>query len=192
MRRGDRGVRSPSVARTLAAETDAPQLEARPFQTVRLPPVVPPDVSLREVRVSDLPTLFQQQLDPEATHMAAFPSRDRDAFMAHWQRIMANPACAVRVILSGANVAGQIGAWSDGGDRLVGYWIGREFWGRGVATAALRQFLREETVRPLKAHVVKHNVGSIRVLQKAGFAQVGEEAFDLPNGTKLEELIFKV
>src|SRR5207244_9942675 len=31
---------------------------------------------------------FEHQLDAEATRMAAFPSRDRDAFMAHWARIM--------------------------------------------------------------------------------------------------------
>ena len=102
--------------------------------------------------------------------MAAFKSRDRDAFMAHWAKIMANPACAVRVIVADGIVAGQIGAWTDGAERLVGYWIGREFWGRGVA---------------------KHNRASIRVLQKAGFTLAREEAFDLPDGTKFEELVFR-
>src|SRR5690349_8508570 len=101
--------------------------------------------------------------------MAAFASRNREAFMAHWAKIMANPACLLRTILSDGSVAGNIGAWSDGPERLVGYWIGREFWGRGIASAALRQFLHHESTRPLSAHVVKHNVASIRVLQKAGF-----------------------
>jgi RimJ/RimL family protein N-acetyltransferase len=50
----------------------------------------------------------------------------------------------------------------------VGYWIGREYWGKGVATEALSQFLAHAEVRrPLHAAVAKHNVGSIRVLEKA-------------------------
>ena len=156
------------------------------------PPVVPPAVSLREVRVSDLPILFEHQLDPEAVRMAAFPSRQRDAFMAHWTKIMANPAGALRTILAGGSVAGHIGAWTDGADRLVGYWVGREFWGRGIATAALAQFLHYETTRPLTAHVAKHNVASIRVLRKAGFTPAGDHVFPLPDGATFEELIFKL
>lgn len=155
-------------------------------------PIIPPEVSLREVRVSDLPMLFEHQLDAEATRMAAFPSRNRDAFIAHWTKIMADPACATRAILFGDSVAGNIGAWTDGADRLVGYWIGREFWGRGIASAALAQFLHYESTRPLTAHVVKHNAASIRVLLKAGFTVAGEDAFDLPGGATDEEFIFKL
>ncbi len=124
--------------------------------------------------------------------MAAFTSRDRDAFMAHWAKIMANPACATRVILADGSVAGNIGAWTDGAERLVGYWIGREFWSRGIASAALAQFLDYESTRPLTACVAKHNPASIRVLQKAGFTLAREDAFDLPDGTKFEELVFKL
>ena len=154
-------------------------------------PVIPPRVSLREVRPGDLPILFEHQLDPEGARLAAFTSRDRNAFMAHWAKIMANPACAVRVILADGSVAGNIGAWTDGAERLVGYWIGREFWGRGIASAALAQFLNYEATRPLTARVAKHNPASIQVLRKAGFAPTGEDAFDLPDGGKLEELVFR-
>ncbi len=156
------------------------------------PPVVPPEVSLREVRASDLPILFEHQLDPEATRMAAFASRDRDAFMAHWAKIMAAPTGTLRTILFGESVAGNIGAWTDGAERLVGYWIGRDLWGRGIASAALSQFLHCETTRPLTARVVKHNVASIRVLLKAGFTLIGEEAFDLPGGATDEEFVFRL
>lgn len=148
------------------------------------PPLVPSEVSLREVRASDLPVLFEHQCDAEAARMAAFPSRNREAFMAHWAKIMANPACATLAILFEGSVAGNIVAWSDGGDRLVGYWIGREFWGRGVATAALSQFLDHETARPLTAYVAKHNAASIRVLQKAGFSPA--------DGGTDEEFVFKL
>ncbi|HKB58158.1 MAG TPA: GNAT family N-acetyltransferase [Lacunisphaera sp.] len=156
------------------------------------PAAAPPGVSLREVHVSDLPVFFEHQRDPEGARMAAFSSRSHDAFMAHWAKIMANPACALRTILSSASVAGNIGAWTDGAERLVGYWIGREFWGRGIASAALAQFLHYETTRPLTARVAKHNAASIRVLQKAGFMPVGEDAFTLPGGATEEELVFRL
>ena len=124
--------------------------------------------------------------------MAAFSSRNHDAFMAHWAKIMANSACALRTILSSGSVAGNIGAWTDGTERLVGYWIGREFWGRGVASAALAQFLHYETTRPLTARVAKRNAASIRVLQKAGFTPAGEDAFELPGGATEEEFVFRL
>jgi RimJ/RimL family protein N-acetyltransferase len=159
---------------------------------VNTTPVIPPRISLREVRPDDLPILFEHQLDPEGARMAAFKSRDRDAFMAHWAKILANPACATRVILADSIVAGNIGAWTDGAERQVGYWIGRQFWGLGIASAALMQFLGYEATRPLTARVAKHNPASIRVLRKAGFAPAGEEAFDLPDGSKLVELVFRL
>jgi RimJ/RimL family protein N-acetyltransferase len=158
---------------------------------VNPPSFIPPRVSLREVRPGDLPILFEHQNDPEGARMAAFKSRDRDAFMAHWARIMANPACAVRVILADGSVAGNIGAWTDGTERSVGYWIGREFWGRGIASAALALFLQNEATRPLTARVAKLNPASIRVLRKAGFTPAGEETFDLPDGGKLVELVYR-
>ncbi|MDP2139119.1 MAG: GNAT family N-acetyltransferase [Candidatus Didemnitutus sp.] len=150
-------------------------------------------VSLRPVTMDDLPVFFVHQLDPEATKLAAFPSRDRDAFFTHWTtNILGNPAAVNRTILAGDQVAGNIGAWTDAAsnDRLIGYWIGREFWGRGIASAAMSQFLRIESTRPLSARVARHNLGSIRVLEKAGFARVGEDALSLPSGARVEEFIY--
>ena len=150
-------------------------------------------VSLRPVEADDLPIFFAHQLDPEAARLAAFPSRDREAFLAHWTtNILGNPAAVCRTILAGNDVVGNIGAWTDAGshERFLCYWVGREFWGRGIASAALSQFLRFESTRPLKARVAKHNLGSIRVLEKAGFARVGEDVFSLPDGTPVEEFIY--
>jgi len=150
-------------------------------------------VSLRPVETDDLPIFFVHQLDPEATRLAAFPSRERDAFFAHWTtNILGNRAAVNRTILAGDQVAGYLGSWTDAAsnDRLICYWLGREFWGRGVASAALSQFLRLESTRPLSARVAKHNLGSIRVLEKAGFARVGEDGFALPSGARLEEFIY--
>lgn len=150
-------------------------------------------VSLRPVKTDDLPIFFVHQLDPEATKLAAFPSRNREAFFTHWtNNILGNPAAVSRTILAGEQVAGNIGAWTDAAsnDRFICYWIGREFWGRGIASAAVSQFLRFESTRPLNACVAKHNLGSIRVLEKAGFARVGEDAVSLPGGAGVEELSY--
>ena len=128
------------------------------------------EVRLRNVEPSDLPIFYEQQLDPDATRMAAFPARDRASFDAHWEtNILGNPGAITQTILFNGEVAGNIGSWPQNGVRLVGYWIGKEYWGKGVATRALAAFLRLVTDRPLHAHVAKHNVGSIRVLEKCGF-----------------------
>jgi len=133
-------------------------------------------VRLREVRETDLPELYEHQLDPVATRMADFPSRDRETFMAHWRtKVLADPENVVRTIEYDGAVAGNIGSWRAGDERLVGYWIARAHWGKGIATRALAELLTIVTERPLHASVAKHNAGSIRVLEKCGFARSGED-----------------
>jgi RimJ/RimL family protein N-acetyltransferase len=131
---------------------------------------------LRAVTEADVPIFFEHQRDPEATRMAAFPARDRDAHAAHWaNNILADEAAIARTVVVEGQVAGNVVSWQADGKRLVGYWIGRNFWGRGIATRALAEFLGELTERPLHALVVPHNAGSIRVLEKCGFVRVAED-----------------
>jgi RimJ/RimL family protein N-acetyltransferase len=127
------------------------------------------EVALRERIDADLGTLFEFQADPEASAMAAFPSRDLPAFLEREARIKADPSNIKRTIVAGGEVVGWIGSWEVEGERDVGFWIGRDHWGNGYATAALRAFLEVDLHRPLHAHVVDHNVGSRRVLEKCGF-----------------------
>lgn len=151
------------------------------------------NVTLRDVIEADLPIFFEQQLDPEATHMAAFPSREREAFMAHWNnKVLPNPDGIVKTILFDGQVAGNIVSWDQSGKREVGYWIGKEYWGKGIATKALAEFLEIMKIRPLWAHVAKHNIGSQRVLQKCGFVISGEDKFLEINGNEIEEFILKL
>ncbi|WP_394839504.1 GNAT family N-acetyltransferase [Pendulispora rubella] len=130
---------------------------------------------LRDVTEDDLPTLFEHQREPEAQRMAQFPGREREAFMVHWRdRILANPANTKKVIEVGGVVVGNITSWDGEGMRLVGYWLGSAHWGRGLASAALADFVaHHERTRPLHAFVAVQNIGSIRVLEKAGFRPVG-------------------
>ena len=135
-------------------------------------------VTLREVSPEDLPIFFEHQLDPEATRMAAFPSRDRDAFMAHWAKIMKNETGLLNTIVADDTVAGNIVYWEAEGEANIGYWLGQTHWGKGIASAALAQFLTKIKTRPLYAHVAKHNFASIRVLQKCGFQPARENTGD--------------
>jgi len=137
------------------------------------------EVRLRNIERNDLPAFYEQQLDADATRMAAFPARDRAAFDAHWAtNILGNAAAVTQTILVDGEVAGYIGSWPQDGVRLVGYWFGKEHWGKGVATRALAAFLHVVTERPLYAHVARHNIGSIRVLEKCGFSLEREESVD--------------
>ena len=132
-------------------------------------------VALRRVEPDDLPVLYEHQADPVAYAMAAFPPRDREAFMAHWERILADETVLVRAIVADGALAGNVLSFDRDDVREVGYWLAREFWGAGIATAALAAFLRIDTTRPLYAGVARHNAGSLRVLAKCGFVACGEE-----------------
>ena len=137
------------------------------------------NIQLRDVIDSDLPIFFEQQNDPEANKMAAFPARDRDSFMAHWAKIRVNENVLLKTILYDGEVAGNVVSFEMEGKREVGYWIGREFWGKGIATKALAEFLGYVKIRPLYGVVAKHNIGSRRVLEKCGFEFFGEEGTDI-------------
>jgi len=152
----------------------------------------PNTVILRDVTEADLPIFFEQQLDPEATQMAAFPSRDRDAFMAHWAKIMNNKTNIIKTVLFEGQVAGNIVSWEQSGEREVGYWIGKEYWGKGIGTKALAEFLGYVKTRPLYAHVAKHNVASLRVLQKCEFVISGKDKFSDESGKEIEEFLLKL
>ena len=145
---------------------------------------------LRNVVESDLPTFFEHQRDPEATSMAVHPAREWDAFMSHWrQTVLGDRANKVRTILVDDQVAGYVSSWEGDGKRLVAYWVGREYWGRGVARSALDEFLRtHEHHRPIHAYVALSNARSIRVLEKCGFQRVHEPAVE-PDG--VAEVLFQ-
>ena len=101
--------------------------------------------------------------------------------MAHWTRILADSSNILRTIVYAGQVAGNIVCWAGSDGREVGYWLGRQFWGQGIATQALNLFLSEVEMRPLYAHVARHNVASRRVLEKCGFVVTGAAGV-LPEG----------
>jgi RimJ/RimL family protein N-acetyltransferase len=134
------------------------------------------DIALRPPTESDLQIFYEQQLDPEATRMAAFPAREREPFLAHWRKIMADETVRLRTVLFGGRVAGNVVSFEQSAGWEVGYWLGREYRGKSIATAALQHFLEEESARLLYAHVARHNIASRRVLEKCGFRLLREDS----------------
>ncbi|HET8527104.1 MAG TPA: GNAT family N-acetyltransferase [Actinomycetota bacterium] len=133
---------------------------------------------LRDMTEGDLDVLFDIQDDDIARHMAAFTSpdgSDRDSYIARFRRLLADDTITNKVILVDEEVVGSIASFVLDGDTEVTYWIRRDRWGRGIATAALAELLREVTVRPVFARVAADNAGSAKVLLRNGFTRVGED-----------------
>jgi RimJ/RimL family protein N-acetyltransferase len=152
--------------------------------------------ALREVRDEDLGLLFEQWADPVAVQMAAFTApdhMDRDAFERRWSRLRADETVINRAIVVEGEVAGTIGSWGDPGEREVTYWIGRSFWGKGIATCALKALLIVDPSRPLHARVACDNVASYRVLEKCGFRVVAtQRGFAEARSGEIEEFVLRL
>ncbi|MEV5613235.1 GNAT family protein [Streptomyces sp. NPDC052225] len=163
------------------------------------------EISLRDVQDADLPVFFAQMNEREGIRMAAFTAADptdRASFEAHWARIRRDPSVVARTVV-GHTVVGRTAVGQDGeilghasvygprGEREVTYWIGRQYWGRGAATAALRALLVLVPERPLHARAAADNAGSMRVLERCGFVATGRERdFANGRGEEVEEVLF--
>ena len=152
------------------------------------------ELLLRPVVADDLPIFFEQQADPDANYMAAFTVKDpgdRAAFMARWQRILADPTVIIRTVVTDGAVAGSVLSYEEEGRLEVSYWLGRAFWGRSIAPRALTAFLADANrTRPIYARAAKDNIGSLRVLAKCGFTIVGEDnGYANARGAEVEEYV---
>ncbi len=110
--------------------------------------------------------------------MAGTVPRTAEAFDAAWVQNFANPRLEARVILMGAGggaegeIVGAVSCFQREGRDLVGYWIAKEHWGKGIASRALELLLKEVPRRPLGAFAAKANVASVRVLERHGFKMI--------------------
>ncbi len=151
---------------------------------------------LREIEDRDLSVLFEHSTDRDAIRMAAFTSADPDdrpGFERRWARLRSDDSTTNRVVEVDGRVAGHIASFDLEGHREVTYWIGREDWGRGIATRALQAFLQVETSRPLYARAASDNAASIRVLTKCGFLIVGEgRGFAHGRGEETDEVVLRL
>lgn len=134
------------------------------------------DIKLRDTTAEDLDRIFTLENDAEAARQMNFPLRTREQFMRHWnEKILGAPDTISKVVLVDGEVAGNIGCWDADGERFIGYWFGRRYWGRGIGTTAVRAFVEAVGYRPLYADPALRNTGSVRLLEKCGFTRVGSE-----------------
>ncbi|MEU6772979.1 GNAT family N-acetyltransferase [Streptomyces sp. NPDC046759] len=150
------------------------------------------EIALRPVEDGDLPVFFRQMTDPEAVRMAAFGPKDpcdREAFATHW-RLLRDTSDVLRTVLADGAVAGNAAVYGTAGEREVTYWVDRAYWGRGVATAALRALLAEVAERPLYARAAADNGASLRVLEKCGFRETARaRGYATGRGREIDEVV---
>lgn len=154
------------------------------------------NITLRPTTIEDLSTLFQFQMDKEAIHLAAFTPKDPSdklAYIEKYTGLLNNPTINNQTIIIDNVIAGSIAKFIMEGDAEITYWIDKQFWGKGVATNALKLFLTIEQTRPLFGRAAFDNVGSIKVLEKCGFEKVGtDKGFANARQTEIEEVIYKL
>jgi len=154
------------------------------------------EVALRPIADADLDALFEMMRDPESLRMAAFVAEDPDdraAFDAHMAKIRARSDVTNRVITLDGRLVGSVAAFVIDGETEVTYWIDRAYWGQGIAGRALGLLLELVPVRPLFARAASDNLGSLRVLQRAGFTITGTDV-GYANGRRaeIEETILRL
>lgn len=154
------------------------------------------EVALRPIDDSDLDALFELMRDPESVRMAAFTAEnpdDRTAFDVHMAKVRTSPETTTRAITVDGRLVGRIASFVVDGDTEVTYWIDRSCWGQGIAGRALALLLESVRVRPVFARAASDNVGSLKVLRRAGFAIIGTAiGFANARHKEIEETILRL
>lgn len=153
-------------------------------------------ITLRDTESSDLELLFNFQLDAEARYSAAFMaenSTDKAAYLEKWMRFLNDPTVTAQTILVDGNIVGSLGKYLMEGEAEITYWLDRAFWGKGIASAAVKDFLATERVRPIYGHVAHDNLSSQKVLEKCGFVKVGSGSeFSTVRQVEVAEYIYRL
>ena len=102
-------------------------------------------ITLIETKNDDLNAFFQFQLDQEANYLAAFTAKDpndKAAYIEKYSKHLADPTIHMRTIKVNDVIAGSIAKFIMGNEAGITYWIDKKFWGQGVASTALKNFLK--------------------------------------------------
>lgn len=153
-------------------------------------------ITLRKTEIADLDHFFVFQLDKEANHLAAFTSKDsadKTAYLQKYTKFLSDPTINMRTIMVGNIIVGSIAKFEMEGKTEITYWIDKAFWGRGVATNALKDFLTIENARPIFGRVAFDNLGSQKVLEKCGFTKVGtDRGYATARQAVIDEFIYQL
>ena len=153
-------------------------------------------ITLRKTEAADLDHFFVFQLDKEARHLAAFTSKDstdRSAYLQKYEKFLSDPTINMRTIMVGDIIVGSVAKFEMDGETEITYWIDKIFWGKGITTNALKDFLTIESARPIFGRVAFDNFGSQKVLEKCGFIKVGtDKGFATARQAEIAEFIYKL
>ena len=154
------------------------------------------EIKLRKTVVDDLELLFKFQLDKEAINLAAFTSKDptdKSAYLIKYTKLLSDPTVNNQTIIIDNIIVGSIARFEIDGQAEVTYWIDKKFWGKGIATKALKYLLTIENTRPILGRVAFDNYGSQKVLEKCGFVKIGKDkGFANARQTEIEEFIYRL
>jgi ribosomal-protein-alanine N-acetyltransferase len=153
-------------------------------------------ITLTKTEKDDLNSFFQFQLDKEASCLAAFTPKnpnDKIAYIEKYTKFLTDPTINMKTIKVNDEIAGSIAKFVMENEAGVTYWIDRKFWGQGIATNALKNFLKIEPSRPIYGRVAFDNYGSQKVLEKCGFVKIGaDRGFANARQTEIEEYIYRL
>lgn len=153
-------------------------------------------LKLRRSEKPDLELFFKFQLDERANYLAAFTPKnptDKAAYLEKFTRHLRDPTINMQTILIDEIVVGSIARFEMHGEAEITYWLDRSFWGQGIATAALKNFLTVETTRPIFGRVAFDNPGSRKVLENCGFVKIGtDQGFANARQAVVEEFIYQL
>jgi ribosomal-protein-alanine N-acetyltransferase len=153
-------------------------------------------IILRKTEIPDLESLFVFQTDKDAIHLAAFTPKDptdKPAYLQKYSKFLNDPEKNTQTILVENVIAGSVAKFLMGEEAEITYWIDKKYWGQGIATKALKTFLKGENTRPIFARVAFDNFGSQRVLEKCDFVKIGsDKGFANARQAEIEEFIYRL
>ena len=154
------------------------------------------NITLTKTEKDDLNAFFQFQLDKEANYLAAFTSKDpndKSAYIEKYTKFLTDPTINMQTIIVNDLIAGSVAKFVMGNEPEITYWIDRKLWGQGIATTALKEFLKIEKIRPIYGRVAFDNYGSQKVLEKCGFVKIGtDKGFANARQKEIEEYIYNL
>lgn len=136
-------------------------------------------IVLRRARLEDLAMFHAAMSDPAVMRYWSTPPHEDLETSRDWVKAMVEADFAISddfVIEADGQPVGKLGCW-----RLpeLGYLLHPDFHGRGYASAALTAFIaymRSRGLPGLKADVDPRNLGSLRLLERAGFLETARVA----------------
>ena len=154
------------------------------------------DLLLRKTVITDLEIFYLFQCDEKAIQLAAFTPKDphnKEAYLDKYSKLLIDPTINMQTILWQQSIAGSVSKYEMEGDAEITYWIDRRWWGKGIASAALKKFLTMESARPIFGKTAWDNIGSQKVLEHNGFKLIGKDrGFANARKMEIEEFIFKL